>query len=85
MTNEDKEDFRRLVRKFYADRPATAHSVTSVHFGVCRQMPCTIPEVEAACQFLLDRGHLKEVKNTMGSLRYFQIHADGSLAHERGE
>lgn len=85
MNAEEKEEFRRLVRKFYAERPATAHSVTAVHFSVGRSLACTIPEVEAACQFLLDRGQLKEIPNKMGSLRYFQIHADGTLAHERGE
>ena len=85
MNAEEKEEFRRLVRRFYAERPATAHSVAAVHFSVARSMACTIPEVEAACLFLKDLAQLKEVLNTMGSLKYYQISAIGTLAHERGE
>jgi hypothetical protein len=85
MTPENKEDFRRAVRRYFAERPSLAFNETMVHAKVAREIPCTVPEVLAACEFLKDLGHLTEVKNTMGSLRYFKIHAEGTLAHERGD
>jgi hypothetical protein len=85
MSPEEKEELRRLIRKFYAERPATAHGCTAVQFAVAREARCTIPEVEAACAFLLDLGQLRDVPNNLGSQKYFQISAQGTLAHERGE
>jgi hypothetical protein len=85
MTADQKEELRRGVRGWLADRSALAFNVGTIQRGVSRSIPCTEPEVEAACVLLLDLGHLKEVPNTLGANRYFQIHAAGSLAHERGE
>ena len=85
MTPQQKEDFRRAIRTYLAERPSLAFNENVIQRHVTREVPCTSPEVLGACDFLLDLAHIKEVKNTMGSLRYFQITAIGTLAHERGE
>lgn len=85
MSPELTEELRRLVRGWLADRAAMAYNINSIHRGVSREIRCTEPEVEAACLLLLDLGHLKIVPNSLGASKYYQIHANGTLAHERGE
>ncbi len=85
MTNTQKEELRRQTRDWMAARAALAFNATSVHRGVSREMPCTIPEVEEAMLFLFSLRLLDEVRNSLGAVRYFQINAAGILASERGE
>jgi hypothetical protein len=85
MDPQAKEEFRRAVRAYLAERPSLAFNENVIQRHVTREVPCTAPEVLAACDFLKDLGHIKEVPNSMGSLRYFQITAQGTLAHERGD
>lgn len=85
MDAEEKEELRRLVRGWLADRAALAYSATQIHRGLSREIRATVGEVESALHLLLDLGHLKLVPNGLGATRYFQIHAAGTLAHERGE
>jgi hypothetical protein len=85
MPPDLKEQLRRGVRGWLADRPALAFNTGTIQRGLSREMSCTEPEVAAACDLLLDLGHLREIPNALGSNRYFKIHASGTLAHERGE
>ena len=85
MNPAHHEELRRVVRGWLADRAALAFNTGSIQRGVSREISCTEPEVAAACDLLLDLGHLKEIPNTLGANRYFKIHAAGTLAHERGE
>lgn len=85
MNPQDKEDLRRAVRTYLAERPALAFHEGMIHGHVSRQVACTVPEVIGACELLLDLGQIKEITNQMGSLRYFRIHAEGTLAHERSQ
>lgn len=85
MSPTQKEELRRLVRGWLAERAALAYNLTSIQRGVGRELACTEPEVAEACQLLHDLGHLKDVPNSLGSAKYYQIHAQGTLAHERGD
>jgi len=85
MNQEAKEELRRLVRGWLADRAALGFNATAIHRGVSREMACTVPEVEDAIALLSDLKQLKQVPNRLGATKYWQIAAEGTLAHERGE
>jgi hypothetical protein len=85
MNNAQKEELRRLVLAWLAQRASLAFNATSVRLGVSREMPCTIPEIEEAMLFLFSLRLLDEVRNSLGAVRYFQINAAGTLSYERGE
>ena len=85
MSNEQKEELRRLSLRWLAERAALAFNSSSIHRGVSRDLACTQPEAEAALELLLDLGWLKDVPNKLGAIRYYQVSAAGSLAYERGE
>ena len=85
MNAEDTEELRRLVRKHLAERPSVALNANSIQSAVAREIRCTIPEVEDACQLFKGLGHIEQIHNTFGSVKYFKITATGLLAHERGE
>jgi hypothetical protein len=85
MDLTQKEEFRRLVLAWLAQRCAVAYNSESVQRGVSREMPCTRPEVDEALHFLFTMKLLNEIPNSMGSVRYFQANAAGILAYERGD
>lgn len=84
MTPFQLEELRRAIRAWLYDRAALAFNAQSVHRGVSREIPCTQPEVETALAFLLDLGHVKFIPNQISAVKYYQISAAGSLAHESG-
>lgn len=84
MNNTQKEELRRLVLAWMAQRAALAFNANSVQRGVSREMSCTIPEIEEVMLFLFSLKLLDEVRNSLGAVRYFQINAEGTLAYERG-
>lgn len=85
MTLTQKEELRRLVLAWMAQRCAVAYNSESVQRGVSREMPCTREEAAEAMHFLFSMKLLDEIRNTMGSVRYFQANAAGILAYERGD
>ncbi len=85
MTPEQKEQLRRLVLRFMAERAALSYNSASVQRGVSREMACTVPEITDALELLLDLGLLKRIENRLGAARYYQITAAGTLAYESGE
>lgn len=85
MTSDQKEEFRRLVLGFLAKRSACAFNCVSVHLGIRRDMACTEEECEETMIFLKSAGYLDEVKNNLGSRRYYQANSHGILAFERGD
>ena len=85
MTSQQKEELRRLVLRFMAERAALSYNAASVQRGVGREMAHTQPEAAEALELLLDLGWLKLVPNSLGAARYYQISAAGTLAYERGE
>ncbi|MEI6605142.1 MAG: hypothetical protein WCP35_07520 [Verrucomicrobiota bacterium] len=85
MSNEQKEELRRLCLRWLAERAALAFNSSSIHRGVARDLACTLPEAEASLALLLEIGWLKEIPNKLGAIRYYQVSAAGTLAYERGE
>lgn len=85
MNADQKEELRRLVLGFFGRRAACAFNCVSVQQGIRRDMPCTEEEVDESMLFLRSAGYLDEVPNKLGSRRYYQINAAGTLAWERGD
>ena len=85
MNPQQKEELRRLVLRYLAERAALSYNSASVQRGVSREMAHTIPEAAEALELLLDLGFLKLVPNELGASRYYRISAAGTLAYERGE
>ena len=85
MSIQQKEELRRLVLRYLAERAALSYNAPSVQLGVRREMACTLPEVEEALEMLLDLELLRHIKNTFGAAKYYKVSAAGTLAYERGE
>ena len=85
MNSQQKEELRRLILRFLAERAALSYNSASVQRGVSREMAHTIPEAAEALELLLDLGFLKIIPNTFGASKYYKISATGTLAYERGE
>jgi hypothetical protein len=84
MTLDQKEELRRIVLGWLCKRSACAFNSVSVQAGVRRDMACTEDEVEETMIFLKSAGFLDEIRNKLGSRRYYQANSEGVLAHERG-
>lgn len=85
MTSADKEELRELVRAHLAERPRIALSAQDLHRPISRKIHCTIPEIEDALELLLGLGQMTRKIAKLGSTKFYQISAQGTLAHERGE
>lgn len=85
MNPQQKEELRRLVLRFLAERAALSYNADSVQRGVSREMAHTLPEAADALELLLDLGYLRLTENKLGAARYYKISAAGTLAYERGE
>lgn len=84
MSTQQKEELRRHVLRYLAERAALSYNASSVHRGVSREMACTVPEVDEALDMLLDLELLRLIKNTFGAAKYYKISAAGTLAYEQG-
>lgn len=79
-----REDIRRAVRSYLADRPAVALSPTTIARGLRAEWPdITLTEVSAALQFFVSAKQIEELTESIGSSKYYKITAEGTLAHER--
>lgn len=85
MTAEQKEELRRGLRGWLADRCALAFNASSIHRGISREVRCTVPEVEESLFLLRGLRQVTATPSQLGSTLYYQITAEGTLAHERGE
>lgn len=78
---------RETVRDYLADRPSTAHPVTAIHRVVAREAQCSEQDILDALSFLLSLSPAQATTITepLGSRKYYQITAAGTLARERGQ
>jgi hypothetical protein len=80
-----KEECRHAVLAFLAERPAVSHSIGAIRRGVNREGgDFSEQECREAAEFLVGLGSASVVPDPLGSTRYYQISAQGTLAHERG-
>lgn len=84
MNQMQKEELRRLVRTWLAERGALSFNAHSVHRGVSREIACTEPEVEDALTLLTGMGQVSAAHSELGSTLYYKVTAAGILANERG-
>lgn len=81
-----KEDLRRSVREYLADRPGLANSPASIRRVLGREFEdLKLDEVKAALVFLESLKQAELIREKLGSSKYYRITATGTLAHERGE
>lgn len=85
MTPAEKEELRELVRAHLADRPRIALSAQDLHRPISRKIHCTIPEIEDALELLCGLEQVIRTIAKLGSTKFYQISAKGTLAYERGE
>jgi hypothetical protein len=77
-----REESRREVLAYVAERAGVALSANQIKRGLRDRF--TLADVCAAIGFLVSKGFVKQEPDPMGATLYFQITADGTLAHERG-
>lgn len=82
---ERREEIRLAVRTYLVDRPAVAPTAAAIHRGIQRDTGATLPEVEAACIFLVGLQQVAVLRMPLGASRGYQITSAGIIAHERGE
>lgn len=80
-----REECRREVRTYLAERPAVAMRLAAIVRGVRDVGGFSQEEVEAALTFLFDLGHVKKLQPDYGVTVSWQITAKGTLAHEGSE
>jgi hypothetical protein len=78
-----REECRKEVLAYLAERPGLALSADAITRGL-RQYGYSLADVTAALIFKRDKGHVKCEPDADGATLYFQVTAEGTLAHERG-
>jgi hypothetical protein len=80
---EWREECRREVLNYLAERPAVALSRDSIRRGLKREWGYEDAEILHACEFLVSLDLLTSRHGELGATRYYQITAKGTLHHER--
>lgn len=80
-----KEDCRREVRGWLAERQALAHPAERIARGINREgNDFDLKEINDAVVFLVGRKHVEVEPDGDGSTLYYKITSEGVLFHERG-
>lgn len=80
-----KEECRHAALEFLAERPAVSHAVGAIRRGINREGgDYDYGETAQAVELLVGLGLAKVIPDPLGSTRYYQISAQGTLQHERG-
>lgn len=89
LAQERREECRREVRRFLAERAAVAHHPATIRraLNAGHQADWTDDEVETAAIFLLNLTPPQVIArhDHLGATAYYQATSAGVLAHERGE
>lgn len=81
---ERREDCRRGVRTFLAERQAVTHRLSAIRRGVNREgNDFTEREITDALVFLAGEKHVEITPDPDGATLYYQATSAGVLAHER--
>lgn len=80
-----KEDLRKAVRAYLADRIGTALSTSSIQRGLVKEWKCSEEDISAALYYLISTqpNQVDEQPDTDGATLYYRINAAGVKAHER--
>jgi hypothetical protein len=81
---ERKEECRRRVREYLANRSVLAYRAATVRTGLSREHAFDLDEIKAALLFLVSAKQVSIEHDSLGATPFYQITADGILAHERG-
>lgn len=83
-SQESREDCRREVLNYLAERSAVALPRDTIQRGLKSKGNFEDAEILHACSFLVGLNLLKEETAKLGSTKYYQITSEGILHHERG-
>ena len=79
------EECRYETRHYLATRSTLALDAGSIQRGLARTFDFSLAEVEAALVLLVGLNQVQVNPAALGSTKYYQITALGTLAEERGE
>ena len=84
MNLQQKEELRRLVLRFMAERSALSFHAVSVQSRIAHDFAATVEQTAEALSFLKSSGLLDIVENKMGGTIYYKVNAPGILSYESG-
>ena len=86
ITNQERrEECRREVRRYLAERPSLAFRAETIRRNLAREFVFTAEEVRDALAFFVSAKQVEIEPDGLGATDYFKITAAGTLAHERGQ
>lgn len=81
---KENENCRGDILEYLGARPSVAQSAETIHRRLSKENPqYSLEDVTNALEFLLEAELLKSETNELGSTKYFQVSAKGSLYIER--
>jgi len=81
---EQREDCRREVRRYLAERPQLAFRDQTIQQKLHLENDFTIAQVRDALVFLVSDKQVEIEPEELGATPYYKITANGMRAHERG-
>jgi hypothetical protein len=82
-TPESREECRREVLNYLAERSSVALSRDSIRRGLKHEWGFEDAEILHACEFLVGLDLISSRHGDLGATRYYQITSKGTLHHER--
>ena len=80
---ERREECRREVRRYLAERPSLAFTASTIARHLKKEFEFEIKEIVDALVFFVSARQAEIIPCDVGATEYFQITAAGTLAHER--
>jgi len=81
---ERREECRREVRRYLAERPSLAFRAETIRRNLAVEFDFSAEEVRDALAFFVSAKQVEIEQDGCGATDYFKITASGTLAHERG-
>lgn len=80
---ERKEECRREVLRYLADRSVIASRAEAIRNSLKREFAFKLEEITAALEFELGAGRLAVEPHSQGATKFYRVTSDGILFHER--
>ena len=80
---ERREECRREVLRFLADRSVLAFRAETIRNALHREYKFKLDEIESALEFERGAGRVAVEPHAQGATRFYRITSEGILFHER--
>lgn len=84
LSQERKEECRRRVREYLANRSVLAFRAETIRTALAREFNFGLDEIKAALAFLASAKQAEIERDSLGATPFYTATAEGILAHERG-